>query len=186
MHSEASRAYFSTPSRIDARREGVLKYALRRTRLGFTVIEALIIAAMLVVVAVLMMPQFSSARDQDQGPTRQTQLREALSRLRTQITIYQAQHSKPPEDIARQLTGPTNEAGELAPLPSEEYRFGPYLRELPENPFNRLRTVRVVGPGDVSINPGAGTHGWVYQPATGDIAADTPGKDARGIAYSQY
>ena len=143
------RAYFSTPYSISVRRGGVLKYAPRRLaartfrRRGFTLIEAAIILAMLAVVAALVAPQFSSAQPVD----RAEQLRQSLERLRTQITIYRAHHGTPPEDLVKQLTGHTDAAGALARYPSADFRFGPYMRELPANPINGLATVRQVEEG---------------------------------------
>ena len=164
----------------------------RTSRAGMTVVELLIVTAMLVVIAVLIVPQFSSA----DTIAREGALRDTLRDFRTQINIYKAQHQGiapapgPGMDekvFVAQLTGYTNEAGKVSPgaRPDDTYRLGPYLRAIPINPFNGLRSVRLIGPDSFPVT-GEGTHGWVYQPSTGQLSADLRGDDEQGVPYFQY
>ncbi|MFW6065832.1 MAG: hypothetical protein ACOC9S_03340, partial [Planctomycetota bacterium] len=66
------------------------------------------------------------------------------------------------------------------------YPYGPYFREIPENPINGRATVGVLGDGDAFPSEPADTDGYVYQPATCILKADSPGADETERAYFDY
>ncbi len=167
----------------------------RRRRPGFTLVEILIVVVILGILAAIVVPQFSNAS----AVTRENVLREDLRFLRNAILTYHVQHNSvapgfpggdtsqaPTEsDFVAQLTSPTNASGAVGGASSALFPFGPYLREMPDNPVNQLNTVRIVGPGAFPANP-AGTHGWVYQPSTKKFAADCEGTGLSGTRYFDY
>lgn len=123
---------------------------------------------------------------------------DGLDRLRTAIWHYSVEHGDdqgpvlPARDgsaktLLAQLTRPSDLQGRTATPPGGADRrwFGPYLRELPVNPRNGLATVRVAPLTATAVTPD-GSAGWVYLPSTGEIRADLPWSDSRGVAYSEY
>jgi general secretion pathway protein G len=163
-----------------------------RAHAGFTLVELLIVVAILGILGAMVVPRFSdAARD-----SRENVLKESLRTLRGQIKLYNAHHDQRPPGyppgqttgatealFKAQMTNPTNGAGEVGTGAS--YRFGPYLRHVPTNPINNLSTVRVINSGSFPSEP-SGTHGWVYQPSTLRFAADSPGTDEQGKRYFDY
>jgi general secretion pathway protein G len=163
---------------------------------GFTVVEILIVAVMLGVLAVLVAPRLSDATE----PKRNASLRDDLRYLRTQIIVYRAQHrgmapgypggqtSAAPtfEAFAAQLTRPTNPAGVVGPGNDPTFPLGPYLLRLPINAVNGSSAIRFVPADQPFPRTPAGPEGWVYQPSTGTLAANVAGADARGVDYFDY
>ena len=134
-----------------------------KTRAGFSLIQIIVVTVVLVLVGMTMAPRFSSAA----SDARIAGLCENLQNVRRHIEVYRRQHEdrlpasagESGEDFVRRLTGP----GEN-PIGQDS---GRYLERMPVNPYNRLDTVRVGGP-----SAGAGTHGWRFDPTTGDFRAD--------------
>ncbi len=121
-------------------------------------------------------------------------LHDSLSVLRTAVFRYSMDHQlagsplMPGEggDFLEQLTGRSRSDGRTIVQDQAEDRFfGPYLDSIPVNPVNQLNTVRVMPEGfqEPVLN---GSAGWVYLPSTGEVFADLPGNDDRGIAYLTY
>lgn len=135
-----------------------------RVRGGFTLIGVVIVTVVLCLVGVAMVPQFSSAAFDG----RIAALCDNLQQVRRHIEVYRRRHedqvpASPDEtggDFVRRLT----EAADSDPMsPSAGLR----LERMPTNPFNNLDTVRIGG-----APAGAGTHGWRFDPLTGDFQAD--------------
>lgn len=163
-------------------------------RRAFTLVEILIVVVILGILATIVVPQFSDAAD----TARENTMREDLRFMRTQITIYTAQHNGTPPGyppgsssgateqwMIDQLTRPTDFRGNPGDQSDATYRFGPYLSQIPANPMNSLRTVRIVGAGAFP-DQAQGTHGWIYQPSTATFASDIVGEDKNGVAYIDY
>ena len=164
-------------------------------RLGFTLVELLIVVTILGILGALVIPQFSNASD----TARENVLKEDLRNLRSQTLTYAIEHNDVPPGhpggnpstaateaaFISQMTNPTNVSGTTGPLNDANFRFGPYMRIIPENPINNLSTIRVIGAGAFPTDP-AGTHGWVYQPSTKTWAADNVGSDLSGTRYFDY
>lgn len=134
-----------------------------KTRAGFSLIQIVLTMVVLALVGTTMAPRFTSAA----ADARIAGLCENLQNVRRHIEVYRRQHEdrlpacagESGEDFVRRLTEP----GEN-PISQDTERV---LAQMPVNPYNRLDTVRVGGPG-----AGAGTHGWRFDPATGDFQAD--------------
>ena len=130
-------------------------------RRAFSLVEILIVVVILGILAAIVLPQFTSAADQ----TRENSMRQDVHRIRQQLMVYAAQHRDQfPTDatmLIDQMTRASNAHGETEAPGTEGYPFGPYLRELPSNPFTGGNDV---GDGD------PGTSDWYY--VQGDFRAN--------------
>ena len=125
-----------------------------QTRLSYT--EFIIIAVVLGVVAVRVVPRFTEASPE----SRVGELIDGVQKMRIQLDLYRAQHNGSLPDVdsfAVFQTAMTTKVG----------RYGPYLRNIPANPFNNLNTVRFDGEP-----AGAGMAGWRLDTETGLFQAD--------------
>ncbi len=125
---------------------------------GFKLFELLLVAAVLGSISFAVIPPLTQAGTED----RIISMISTLHHVRSQINLYKAQHNgiMPPSD--------TQGAFETAMTAKDTDGFGPYMKELPVNPFNQLSSVRT----SPSPDQGAGTHGWHFNPITGDFHAD--------------
>ncbi len=158
--------------------------------------EVLIVAIILTLLAVMVAPRLSSAANIEQ----ESALRETLHDLRTQIMVYRAQHAGVAPGYPRgdtltaptydaflaQMTMYTNEQGDTSRIPSDEYKFGPYMERMPMNLINSNNDIRFMDSYDFGPVIAEGPEGWVYQPSTGTIAANLPGSDVHGASYTDY
>ncbi|RMH02966.1 MAG: hypothetical protein D6702_07425 [Planctomycetota bacterium] len=150
------------------------------------------IAAVLAVAIVAILTALPWSGGQE---TRDPRLMDRLSLLRTAVFRFSMEHSdydgailpgRDGESVVKQLTGLSrNDGSTFEPLSGREDRWnGPYLREIPVNPINGLNTIRVVhGTGLPELT---GEAGWVYQPDTGKVLPDLPGRDPNGVPYADY
>lgn len=153
-----------------------LRNADSRSRCGFTLVEVLIVVVILGILASVVLPQFTYS----QGDAQETAVMRDLRTLRTQIRLYTFQHSGrlPAEGttdpqafedallLSSDVEGTTAADGSLS--------LGPYITgKLPPNPYNGLRTVRVVDSELSSVTPDGST-GWIYSSRTGWIRANSP------------
>ncbi len=132
-------------------------------RNGFSLVQVVIAVVVLLLVSTAVAPRFSEAALDARTAT----LCENLQLVRRHIEVYCRLHEgrlpasagETGEDFTRRITG--------ADGASQNSRPSPYLEHMPVNPYNRLATVRVGG-----LEAGAGTHGWRFDPTTGDFQAD--------------
>jgi hypothetical protein len=61
-----------------------------------------------------------------------------------------------------------------------------YFVKMPQNPFNELDSIKVVGNAEALPAEATGNFGWIYQPATETIRLDWPGVDKDGMRYYDY
>lgn len=167
-----------------------------KPRRGFSFAETLIVLLILGVLAALVAPRFSAAAENRVHGS----LAGDVQRLRSQIMFYRAQHAgvspgfvngdttTPPKlDIfVAQLTQYTDAAGHTSPMPTREHCFGPYLPALPFNTVTGNNAVTFVPAGESFPSAPRGPAGWLFQPATGVIAANCEGKDQNGVAFFDY
>jgi general secretion pathway protein G len=140
---------------------------VRRHR-GFTLIEVLIVVVIMAVLAATIIPQFSSSTKDAQSST----VKFNAHTLRSQIELYKAHHLGTfptiQNDSLPQLTSSTEVGGTIGTA-GPSYPFGPYLEEIPANPFNNLKTVGAVATAGTVPTKGTGTTGWQYDVTTGNI-----------------
>ena len=138
----------------------------RRIRKGFTLVEILIVVIILGILAAIVIPQFTSASED----ARKNSCQSLLQTIRSQVEIFKLQHGDQypttdgTADAAQwdwtMLTGTTTYGGQS---------FGPYMQQVPKNPFNNSSTVAAA--------PALGV-GFVFD-ASGKIYA----VDAAGNAF---
>lgn len=126
---------------------------------AFTLIEILIVVVILGILAAIVVPRFSDATE----TSKENALKGNLFRLRQQIEIYKAEHGDYPTlaDFIDQMTLASDKAGDTAAVGTSGYPFGPYIHQMPVNPFTDT----------VPIGSGAvGSSAWYYDETTGHIA----------------
>ena len=166
------------------------------TRHGFTLVEILVVTIVLGLLAAIVLPEFSNASQM----ARAAMLRDNLRLMRSQTMVFKAQHNNvspgyPDGDVEQnptaealvaQITKPSNAEGETAELGTVGYDYGPYMRQVPENPINGKTSVRVLGDGAEFPTEPQDSDGWIYQPSTLLFKSDCTGEDENGTPYFEY
>jgi len=165
-------------------------------RIGFSLVEVLVVVVILAVLAAIVLPEFSNAS----ATTRAAMLMDNLRLMRSQIMVFKAQHrgvspgypdcdtSQTPTAgaFADHVTKPSNAWGEPAEPGIPGYPYGPYMRQMPENPVNGKVTVRMIADGAAFPDAPQGQYGWIYQPSTLTFRADSVGTDENGTQLFDY
>ena len=179
---------------------------------GFTLVELLIVAIILAILAAIVVPQFASTTTDAQ----EAALRANLSAIRGAIALYRQQHGEYPalsaasggtcggtagtgaletrQALVDQLTRYTNAAGESCSTPDAgAFPFGPYLDEndIPANPVTGDNAVLIVpsadaNAGDLAMIGTAAGLGWRYDVTSGKFIANDTGTDSNGVRYDAY
>lgn len=168
---------------------------------GFSVLEFVIAAIVLIVVAALAVPRFSQASD---GPALSGDARASVAALRNAIERYCYDHVAWPSQksdgaheagteaaFIAQLTQYTDRDGVASQVKTPRFCFGPYLVDgVPPCPIGvRTGEVGVYVVRDATL-PGhvaeAVAAGWVFNCDTGVIALNCDGADVEGVRYDRY
>jgi general secretion pathway protein G len=147
-------------------------------RSAFTLIEVLIVVVIMAILAATIIPQFTDSTKDAKASTAVFN----LHTLRSQIELYRTQHAGlAPTGTLVELTQSTNESGTAGS--GAGFPYGPYIREIPANPFTNLKDVKVIATtpaaaGDLTSGGG----GWIYNATTGGIWIDY---DTTDVHYYQ-
>ncbi len=127
-----------------------------REKSNWSYIELVSIAVVLSMAAMSVVPKFTQASQE----SRTSNLIDALHLMRSQLDLYCAQHenSLPPIDSFKSFKN--NMAAKVG-------QYGPYIEEIPVNPFNNLNTIRFDGEP-----AGVGKAGWRIDTKTGLFQTD--------------
>jgi len=163
---------------------------LRKAR-GFSLVELVVVIVIIGIIAAMAIPRLSRGAA---GAT-EAALRGNLALLRSAINLYAAEHNNnfPGPDAASvvaQLTqysaadGTTSATRDPANFP-----FGPYLVSIPPCPVVSGANADQILIDNVNSPPAVNTtngEGWVYNPNTGEIIANSSATDESGQAYNTY
>lgn len=127
-----------------------------KLRVSLSYLRVMVIALALGLLAKMNAPESSQASIE----SKTTELIEALVQIRGGIDLYRAEHG------GRLPLASSSDEFEKA-LTQRIGQYGPYVREIPNNPFNGLDTVRFDG-GPAGNN----TAGWRLDTQTGIFQAD--------------
>ncbi len=122
----------------------------------FSYTEVISIAVVLSVAAMSVVPKFTEATQE----SRTCELIDGLHQMRSQLDLYRVQHENclPPVNSFESFnTALTTKVGQ----------YGPYVDEIPVNPFNILNTIRFDGEP-----AGVGKAGWRIDTNTGLFQTD--------------
>jgi general secretion pathway protein G len=167
---------------------------------GVAPIEILIVVLVLGVLASLIVPPFSAATPETRDTSQKdSALKDALQFVRTQITVFKAQHREmapgyPDGDISRtpdaktfvaQLTEYSDQSCRVSQTSGGDFPLGKYLDTIPANPLNGKSDVWVNTAANATADP-TRPFGWIYNPKTLDFRPNSTGTDAQGVSYSDY
>jgi len=145
---------------------------------GFTLVEILIVVVILGILAAIVIPQFTSASTE----AKESSLTSDLQAVRSQIELYKIHHNDmlpgtQGENFVTAMTSKTNQDGVVDTSGGTDptFKFGPYMRAIPPNPFNDFATVSegvtaIVGQGDNST-------GWHFVTSGVDAGLFQPNDD---------
>ncbi len=162
---------------------------------GFTLAELIIVVALLGILAATVFPTFQGYVTK----SKESNARANLRILRNAVELYTAEHNNTPPGYPKgdtkstptakiftaQLTNITNVLGQYDNPGGKGYEYGPYLHEIPSNPFNGLNTVKVLSDGNVGAS-GDLKAGWIYNPELRHIKINATGTDEDGTSYGDY
>lgn len=155
-------------------------FAPQRRR-GFTLVEVMIIVAILGILAALIVPEVQGHIQR----AKESQAKANLKLLRDAIERYAADNEGVPPGYP---LGNTNLNPTYPSFMAQLVASGKYLLSLPKNPFNDSAAVLVL-PNGTPYDP-AGTYppavGWIYHPASKTIKLNKTGTDSEGVNYSDY
>ncbi len=163
---------------------------------AFTLVEVILVVTILGILAALVMPTFKGHI----AKARESAAKDNLRVMRNQIELYKLQHKGVPPGYVNgaplpelllqlQFIRTTDEAGvaSLSTVPSDPYIYGPYVKKLPENSYNKLSNITYVAEAtDFSAAVDGTSSGWLYKKETGEFKINWTGIDSEGTAFYDY
>jgi prepilin-type N-terminal cleavage/methylation domain-containing protein len=156
-------------------------YKIGNTKYAFTLVEILIVVAIIGILAAIVLPTLQGHIQQ----AKEAAAKDNLRTLRNVIEVYAARHNDVPPGYF--LNNPSN-TPDADDFESQLVTSGHYLSKIPENPFNNKSDIKMIitGTNFPAAPVETGTYGWIYKPGTKKIRLNWPGKDSAGVAYFNY
>jgi prepilin-type N-terminal cleavage/methylation domain-containing protein len=147
---------------------------------GFTLVELMIVVAILGILAAIALPEFQGHIQQ----AKEAAAKDNLRILRETIERYAAEHNGVPPGYHN--NDPTGNPSGIV-FQSQISQNNTYISEMPNNPFNQLSNIKPIW----NSNPFPETatteeFGWIYKPATKTIKLNWPGTDSEGVSFFDY
>lgn len=147
--------------------------------LGFSLVELMIVVAVLGILAAVALPTFSN----NSQKAKEAAAKENLRILREAVQRYAIKHN----DVAPGY--PNNDKTKIpswttfiAQMKVNER----YLPILPPNPFNNNTVTQIIRNGQALPTQPSGSTGWIYKPQTKTIKLNKTGNDSSGTPYYDY
>lgn len=177
-----------------------MNFPKRRLR-AFSLVELVVVIVIIGIIAAIAVPRISRGA---KGAV-ESAVRGDVAALRAAIDLYAAEHNGIfpgknkatgasgglPADFVAQLTSFTDVTGKTGAYNvSNGTVYGPYLRNgmpaLPVGANKGAKTVLFDSTNSPPVVVEAGGEGWVFNPDTGEIKANTVATDEAGGNYSDY
>lgn len=128
---------------------------------GFTLVELLIVVVILGILGAIVIPSYVGATDD----AKLDALKSHLTTIRAQIELYRMHHNSQYPDSAANFSALMTQYSDLnhgvSATQTPTHVYGPYLLEIPDNPFTGTNDVTSTGAGPAKA--------WYYNPATGEF-----------------
>jgi general secretion pathway protein G len=137
---------------------------------AFSMMELVIVMLIMGVLAAIAIPRIGTGSERAKAEA----VAASLAQVRTCIEVYKAEHQGriPDLQFVAQMTQYTDDQGNTSADPSPKLPFGPYLRDIPRNPYSGSATVRFLTSAGQAQEARSVDRGWTYNVATGEFAAD--------------
>ncbi|OHB80735.1 MAG: hypothetical protein A2Z25_02935 [Planctomycetes bacterium RBG_16_55_9] len=163
---------------------------------AFSLVEIILVVTILGILAAIVLPSFQNHA----ANAKESAVKSNLMTIRSQLEVYKLQHSglppgyvggaeAPMATLVLQLTATSTVTGAVSAstVPADPYLYGPYLKKIPENPYNGLSTIAYVGGGTEFSAAADGTSsGWLYKRETAEFRVNWTGADGAGLAFYNY
>ena len=163
---------------------------------AFSLVEIILVVTILGILAAIVLPSFQNHT----ASAKESAVKSNLTTIRSQLEIYKLQHGGVPPgyvngaeapiaELVLQLTATSTVTGAVSAskVPIDPYLYGPYLKKIPENPFNGLSTIAYVAEGTEFSAAADGTSsGWLYKKETGELRVNWTGNDKNGNPFYDF
>lgn len=143
-----------------------MKLSSPKHRGAFTLVEVMIVVVIMAIVVGAVIPQFTdTAQD-----ARTSGALVNVSLMRKQLELYKQHHNGLYPAQLADLALRSDAAGNIGT--STAHVYGPYIREVPINPFTSSAKVTPAASNPPSSASGAADAGWFYHAASGGVWID--------------
>lgn len=161
----------------------------RSARRAFSLVELVVVIVIIGIIAAMAIPRLSRGA----AGASQSSLSGNLSILRNAINLYAAEHNNVfPSGTAAVVTNQLimySDASGATGAKDATHIYGPYVLKVPTCPIVTGANSATILIDSTNSPPAVDTtngEGWVYNPNTGEIVANSSATDANGKAYNTY